>query len=89
MKKMPECLINHIDSANTDADLLYKAAVENGILRKGIEDYIRGDYLHPRKYRPKNCPHGVYYWDECEQCNVEHFQKVLDEVSHDHSQIKS
>lgn len=47
-------------------------------LRSGIQAYIDGTYDHPRKYRPKSCPHGTYYTQACEICTDNHFQKLLD-----------
>lgn len=60
---------------------------ENGIyesyrrLRKGIQDYLDGNYDHPRSYRVKGanttCPHGRYYYEECGECIDAHFTKLL------------
>jgi hypothetical protein len=48
------------------------------ILLKAIEDFLAGNYPHPRHYRPGKCPHGHFYWAECEACNEKHFNRALD-----------
>lgn len=56
-------------------------AAEVKRLRKGIQDYLDGDYPHPRSYRgggaQKQCPHGRYYYENCESCIDEHFHALL------------
>jgi hypothetical protein len=47
-------------------------------LRHGIQNILDGNYPHPRTYRPHSCPHGVAYWEECEQCNSDALSKLLD-----------
>lgn len=52
--------------------------------RKAIDDYLEGNYPCPSAYRGKlggKCPHGTYYWEECEGCNTEHFEAALKEPS--------
>jgi hypothetical protein len=49
-------------------------------LTAGIHDYIEGEYPNPRKYRPAFCPHGMAYYETCEQCIDEYFEKLLREV---------
>ena len=46
-------------------------------LRKAIQDYLDGNYASARSYRPGQCPHGVYYYAECEACNDAYFQAAL------------
>ena len=50
-------------------------------LRKGIQDYLDGNYISPRDRRalgPQDrCAHGMFYWDACESCIDEHFTKLL------------
>lgn len=46
-------------------------------LRKAIEDYLSGDYDHPRIHRPGKCKHGRNYWEECSECDGAHFQAAL------------
>jgi hypothetical protein len=57
-------------------------------LRKGIQDYLDGNYVSPRSFRSQGaqtkCPHGMYYWDTCENCIDEHFLKVLRGEGEDH-----
>lgn len=48
------------------------------LLRKAITDYLAGDFASARSYRPGQCPHGVFYYAECEACNDAHFQKAID-----------
>jgi cell division protein FtsB len=47
------------------------------ILRKGIQDFLDGDYDHPRAHRPGKCRHGLYYYNACESCDEEHFINVM------------
>jgi hypothetical protein len=51
---------------------------ENDRLRAGIQAFLDGDYQNPRANRPHPCRHGVQYYEECGQCNDEHFQALLD-----------
>lgn len=54
------------------------AAGEIERLRKGIQDYLDGNYPHSRSYRPDACPHGLLWFNgDCDQCAEEHFQKLL------------
>jgi hypothetical protein len=48
------------------------------VLRKGIRDYLDGDYPHPRSYRPNRCPHGREYYEPCEECDTAHWVAVLE-----------
>ena len=61
--------------------LFTQAANEIERLRKGIQDYLDGNYISPRDRRvvgPKEkCPHGMFYWDACGSCIDEHFAAVL------------
>lgn len=53
------------------------------IMRRGIEDFLAGNYEHPERHRldpklPRQCPHGVAYWQHhCEACDEAHFRDVL------------
>jgi hypothetical protein len=47
-------------------------------LRQGIQDYLDGNYKSARSYRPGKCPHGLWYFNECENCNDEYFHSLLD-----------
>jgi len=49
---------------------------EVGRLRRGIQDYLNGDY-DPRIKKMDKCKHGQYGYEACEACIDEHFQKVL------------
>ncbi len=51
-------------------------------LRKGIEDYLNGNYPNPRDARARGaqetCPHGRQYWETCDGCIDDHFAKLLE-----------
>lgn len=51
-------------------------------LRKGIQDYLDGNYENARKHRHEDpryqCAHGQHYWEDCGSCIDEHFQALLD-----------
>lgn len=53
-------------------------------LRKGIQDYLDGNYPNPRDARARGpqekCPHGQFYWESCENCIEAHFMKLLAEI---------
>lgn len=54
------------------------AAEQNlAIATSAIRAYLKGDYDHPRRYRPDHCPHGTEYWQECAQCDIAHFTNAL------------
>lgn len=38
-------------------------------LQEAVGKFIAGDYPNPRNHRPGKCDHGIYYWEECCQCN--------------------
>ena len=58
-----------------------KRAAEVEWLRKGIQDYLDGNYANPRQGRtisPQHkCFHGAFYWESCENCIDEHFTRIL------------
>ena len=37
-------------------------------LRSGIQAILDGNYPNPRKHRPGKCPHGMAYYEACENC---------------------
>jgi len=43
-------------------------------LRQGISDYLQGDYPCPGA---ESCPHELYRWEECSECDDAHFSKLL------------
>ena len=54
-------------------------------LREAIKKFRDGDYPRPRLFRykpwredekPGKCKHGVFYFDECENCDDEYWQEV-------------
>jgi hypothetical protein len=50
-------------------------------LRKGIQEYLDGNYENARKHRHEDpqyrCEHGCHYWEDCGQCIDAHFQELL------------
>jgi hypothetical protein len=55
---------------------LAAAQAETAKLKKGIQDYLDGNYgRRVRKY--DRCPHGQYGYEICEACIDEHFTEVL------------
>jgi hypothetical protein len=77
----------HALLSNRDAEIerLHGAAYaekEPERLRKGIQDYLDGNYPHARKLRAEQgphakCSHGRPYWEACDSCIDEHFTKLL------------
>ena len=67
------------------ASNIEEAANEIERLRRGIQDYLAGSYANPRDARKvgpqEKCPHGMFYWDACENCIDEHFKKLLEPVT--------
>ncbi len=45
-------------------------------LRKGIQDYLDGDF-GPRIKKNDKCPHGLYSYEVCGQCIDEHFATII------------
>jgi len=56
-----------------------EAADEIERLRKGIQDYLDGNYEHPRNHRPDlgECKHGIPWYAECACCDCDHFTALL------------
>ncbi len=51
-------------------------------LRKGIQDYLHGDYS--RVAKNDKCQHGCYGFEGCEQCIDDYFEKLIAQLpSHD------
>ena len=46
-------------------------------LRKGIQDYLDGNYLNPRQNRPKPCKHSHLWYQGCDECDEEYFTLLL------------
>lgn len=57
-------------------ELLDEAAAEIELLRKGIRDYLNGDY-EPRIRKTERCEHEVYGYEVCEACTDAYFTKLL------------
>lgn len=59
-----------------------EAANEIERLRKGIQDYLDGNYENPRQHRPDldACKHGMPWYSECITCDCEHFIALLSDT---------
>jgi hypothetical protein len=56
---------------------------ENERLRKGIQDYLDGNYDHPRAHRhepAKGCKHARFYYEDCSECDSAYFSALLGET---------
>ncbi len=49
-------------------------------LIEGIQKILDGDYPNPRQSRPKQCQHGIEYWQSCEQCTESALIALLKQV---------
>lgn len=56
---------------------LRAAEAETARLRAGIQAMIDGNYDHPRRHRPGQCRHGIYFYDECGSCTDEALAALL------------
>ena len=70
----------HGDKEQFACSNYYVAQLINEVefLRGSIRKFLEGDYPHPRTYRPNQCPHEKYYWEDCDQCDGEFFEKILE-----------
>lgn len=64
------------DAACVSADAAARGATEIERLRKGIQDYLDGNY-EPKVGKIEKCPHGVYGYEVCENCIDKHFADLL------------
>ncbi|MCZ6897676.1 MAG: hypothetical protein O7D95_03055 [Betaproteobacteria bacterium] len=39
-----------------------------------IQRFLDGYYQHPRSYRPDQCPHEKYYYEDCGECDSEYWE---------------
>lgn len=65
-----------------DDHVVTEAATVIECLRKGIQDYLDGNYTNPRSYRNKpdgngKCVHLQWWYEPCEQCIDDHFTALL------------
>ena len=62
-------------ASGVDPAFLREAADEIERLRKGIQDYLDGDYGRQQYFKTKHdkCPHGLFGWESCENCIDAHF----------------
>lgn len=51
---------------------------ENARLRKGIQDYLDGNFGPDFATKHDTCPHKRFGWEDCGQCIDEHFTAVLE-----------
>jgi hypothetical protein len=51
--------------------------------RDAIKKWLDGDYPNPRRNRSHDCPHGIHYWQECENCETEYWQSVIEPTEKD------
>lgn len=58
------------------ATAMKQAEAEILRLRKGIQDYLDGDY-EPKVRKIDKCPHGLFGYEHCEGCVAEWFQELL------------
>jgi hypothetical protein len=61
-------------SAVTETDSLRNEVAR---LRKGIQDFLDGNYENPRLHRPSKCGHGRLWFEGCDECDAAHFEKLL------------
>jgi hypothetical protein len=54
---------------------LKKLEAEIERLRKGITDYLHGDYSRTRKN--DKCKHGRYGFEGCENCIDDYFEQLM------------
>ena len=47
---------------------------------KAIDDYMNGNFDYPRKYRPGQCKHKAWYFENCEGCVDEHFLQAQTDI---------
>jgi hypothetical protein len=52
-----------------------EVVAENVRLRKGITDYLHGDY--PRVKKTEQCKHSRYGFEGCENCIDDYFEQLL------------
>lgn len=68
--------------AINDGKIIIQALVELiGKAEEMLKNYLSGDYENPRQYRPGKCPHGAYYYEECEVCNDAYIEQTLKSIS--------
>ena len=50
---------------------------ENARLRKGIQDYLDGNYGRHIPRKVDTCAHGLFGWESCENCIEAYFMALL------------
>jgi hypothetical protein len=73
-KPCPRChaKLGEVCWPGVNADLLELAR-----LRKGIQNYLDGNYLNPRQNRPEPCKHDHLWYQGCDECDDEYFTSLL------------
>ncbi|MCP4079453.1 MAG: hypothetical protein GY743_04330 [Planctomycetaceae bacterium] len=62
------------------SDIIEKHKAECEAWEKLVNNYISGNYPHPRRYRPLQCPHGKNYWHHCDCCDAEYFEAGIKRI---------
>lgn len=57
----------------------YDRGLELARMRKGIQDYLDGNYGPRLKRKVDKCPHGHFKYESCESCIDRHFLDVLEQ----------
>lgn len=50
------------------------------IAQEAITKFLDGDYENPRRHRPGQCAHGIWYWQACENCADAHFEAAKNAI---------
>lgn len=92
MSDIIDCVKHAITTANNDdisepmtekrmrhvarVEYMEQAIAEIERLRKGIQNYLDGDW-EPKVAKMDKCPHGLYGYEDCVNCIDVHFQRLL------------
>lgn len=75
--------IERLRALNETLQASERVLIEHGErLRKGVRDYLDGNYDHPRAHRhepTKGCKHGRFYYEDCCECDADYFSALLGE----------
>jgi hypothetical protein len=84
-KPCPECgaKLGEVCWPGINADLLEVAKLrkENEWLRRGIKDYLDGNFGPRLPSKLDKCEHGRFRYEGCENCIDKHFEHVLSQAS--------
>jgi hypothetical protein len=73
MSREPQ-FVNYADAMQEAA---HEQAQEVERLRKGIQDYLDGNFGPDFPTKHDTCPHKKFGWEDCGQCIDEHFTALL------------